>query len=79
MAAHCAVYAIEEGTGWDKKFISPKLCIWEKFRLQKVGVTKVFYSKSGVQFWFWQLYGKMIAALPGYSIVREIFSFGHSQ
>ena len=26
----------------DKKFINPKRCIREKFRLQKVGVTKVF-------------------------------------
>ena len=27
----------------EKKFISPILCIQEKFRLQKVGVTKVFF------------------------------------
>ena len=32
----------EEGADEDKKFINPKRCIREKFRLQKVGVTKVF-------------------------------------
>ena len=32
----------EEGAVEDKKFISPKRFIREKFRLQKVGVTEVF-------------------------------------
>ena len=32
----------EEGSVEDKKFISPKRFIREKFRLQKVGVTEVF-------------------------------------
>ena len=32
----------------DKKFINPKRCIWEKFRLQKVGVVAVFYTKKVV-------------------------------
>ena len=36
------LHATEEGFIEDKKFISPKRFIREKFRLQKVGVTEVF-------------------------------------
>ena len=36
------LYAIEKGNVRDKKFIPPKVCIREKLRLQKVGVTKIF-------------------------------------
>ena len=37
------LYTTEEGAAEDKKFISPKWCNREKFRLQKVGVTEVFF------------------------------------
>ena len=47
------LHTTEEGAVEDKKFISPKRFIREKFRLQKVGVTKVFFiSKSGTDFDF---------------------------
>ena len=36
------LHTTEEGTVEDKKFITPKRFIREKFRLQKVGVTEVF-------------------------------------
>ena len=36
------LYTTEEGAVEDKKFITAKWCIREKFRLQKVGVTEVF-------------------------------------
>ena len=36
------LHTTEEGAVEDKKFISPKRFIREKFRLQKVGVTEVF-------------------------------------
>ena len=35
--------------GKEKKFISPISCIREKFRLQKVGVVAVFYTKKWCQ------------------------------
>ena len=64
-------HTTEEGSIEDKKFISPKRFIREKFRLQKVGVTEVFFwSKSGVRFSFRAFFGKMIAAPPGCKCLR---------
>ena len=40
-------YRVKQGK--EKKFISPIPCIREKFRLQKVGVVAVFYTKKWCQ------------------------------
>ena len=46
----------------DKKIQTQKWCIQEKFRRQKLGVTKGFYTVKN--FLFRPLIGKMIAAPP---------------
>ena len=42
--------------GKEKKFISPISCIREKFRLQKVGVVAVFYTKKWCPFFILSLF-----------------------
>ena len=52
---------------------------------RKISTTEVrgykwfFYTQSGVGFWFWPLFGKMIAAPPGSGTFREkIFIWANS-
>ena len=43
------------------------------------GNKRFFYTQSGVGFWFWPLFGKMIAAPPGSGTFREkIFIWANS-
>ena len=46
----------KKGPVIDKKFISPKRCIREKFHLQNLGVAEVFLLESGAQFSFGALF-----------------------
>ena len=45
--------------------------------LRKISTTELrgnerfFYTQSGVEFWFWPFFGKMMAAPPGWSTFRE--------
>ena len=48
----------------DKKIQTQKWCIREKFRRQKLGVTKGFYLVIFFYFLFRPLFGKMIATPP---------------
>ena len=59
------LHTAEEGSVEDKKFISPKRFIGEKFRLQKVGVVEVFlYYKVVSIFHFEQFLTLLIVYLP---------------
>ena len=43
------------------------------------GSKRFFYTQSGVRFWFWPLFGKMIAAPPGSCTLRaKIFIWANS-
>ena len=60
----------------DKKIQTQKWCIREKFRHQKLGVTKGFFKLNFLYFWFRPLFGKMIAASPGNRTVSKSLACG---
>ena len=73
-------HTTEEGFVEDKKFISPKRFIREKFRLQKVGVTEVFlWVKVVSDFDFVHFLEKWLQRHLESKLWGEKFSSGHNQ
>ena len=68
------------GGRWGQKIHKSKTVHPRKISLtESRGNRSFFMSKSGVRFWFCPLFGKMIAAPPGWSTFREkIFIWANS-
>ena len=59
---------------WRQKNPNSKMVHRRKISTTEVrGNKRFFYTQSGVGFWFQPLFGKMIAAPPGWSTFRENF------
>ena len=65
---------------WRQKNPNLKMVHRRKISTTEVrGNKRFFYTQSGVGFWFWPLFGKMIAAPPGSGTFREkIFIWANS-
>ena len=65
---------------WRQKNPNSKMVHRRKILTTEVrGNKRFFYAQSGVGFWFWPLFGKMIAAPPGSGTFREkIFIWANS-
>ena len=65
---------------WRQKNPNSKMVHRRKISTTEVrGNKRFFYTQSGVGFWFRPLFGKMIAAPPGWSTFREkIFIWANS-
>ena len=60
------------GNSWRQKNPNSKMVHRREISTTEVrGNKRFFYTQSGVGFWFWPLFGKMIAAPPGWSTFRE--------